>query len=219
MYDIDPPTDPIPDAPARQAGPVCAAGGFCHGVAPLRAWATLAALLLTLPFVASQLFGEPASPAGAAAPAAVELLPNAQTPLPGLLTGGAPATADGFAALAAAGYRTYVDLRPVSEAGPEAQQAAEAAGLTYERIPVAGEVDLDLATVRALDAILDQPASSPVVLACGSGNRSGALLALRAFWLDGATPAEALELGKRGGLTRLEPTVRTLLGLPAAAVE
>jgi protein tyrosine phosphatase (PTP) superfamily phosphohydrolase (DUF442 family) len=216
MNDLPRPFEPTPrEAAGASRGPACTAGASWCGMAPLRAWGALAALLLTVPFVASQLLGDPSTPAEEPAVAAeAELLPNALTPQPGLLTGGAPATPAGFAALAAAGYRTYVDLRTISEAGPEAEQAAAAAGLTYVRIPVAGEIDLDLATVRALDAILAEPASAPLALACSSGNRSGALLALRAFWLEGASPTAALELGKRGGLTRLEPTVRTLLGLP-----
>ena len=52
-----------------------------------------------------------------------------------------------------------------------------------------------------------------MLLHCGSGNRVGALLALKAFWLDGGSAEEALEVGLAGGVTRLEPTVRELLGL------
>jgi hypothetical protein len=54
------------------------------------------------------------------------------------------------------------------------------------------------------------------VIACASGNRVGALLALREFWLEDAEPEAALALGKAAGLTRLEPSVRLLLGLPPA---
>ena len=38
-------------------------------------------------------------------------------------------------------------------------------------------------------------------------------VALEAFWLDGASAEQALELGKASGVTRLEPTVREMLGL------
>ena len=133
-------------------------------------------------------------------------------------TGGlAPDTAleeELFAALSADGFRVYVDLRTEEEGLDAARAAAEAAGLTYVSIPVGDEADLDLAAVRSLDAVLDDPERGPTVVACASGNRSGALLALRAFWLEGASGEEALELGKRAGLTRFEPQVRTLLGLP-----
>jgi uncharacterized protein (TIGR01244 family) len=119
-----------------------------------------------------------------------------------------------FAALSADGFRVYVDLRTEEEGLDAARAAAAAAGLAYVSIPVGDEADLDLAAVRSLDAVLDDPARGPVVVACASGNRSGALLALRAFWLEGRPAEEALELGKRAGLTRFEPQVRTLLGLP-----
>ena len=44
-------------------------------------------------------------------------------------------------------------------------------------------------------------------------NRVGALMALKAFKVDGATPADALAIGKAAGVTRLEPVMRKLLGL------
>lgn len=162
----------------------------------------------------------PVPPAGATV-AAPTLLLNERQPLPGTLTGGIPpgeAAAAAFQALAAAGVRTVIDLRTEAETAPgaadETAALAVAAGLDYRRLPVAGEADLDLASARALDLLLDDWARYPVALACASGNRAGALLALRAFWLDRADPAAALELGRRAGLTKLEPAVRQLLGLP-----
>jgi protein tyrosine phosphatase (PTP) superfamily phosphohydrolase (DUF442 family) len=144
------------------------------------------------------------------------LLTNERHPAPGLVTGGAPTTPAGFEALAKAGYRTFVDLRSDAEISPETRAAAEAAGLRYQRIPIAGDQDLNLGTARALDALLDERAAYPVAVVCASGNRVGALLAVRTFWLDGTAAEEALALGRQAGLTRLEPAVRSLLGLPAA---
>ena len=148
------------------------------------------------------------------AAAATGPLRNERHPLDGIVTGGAPEDAAGYRALAEAGYRTFVDLRAETEVTDAARAAAEAAGLAYELVPVAGEAELDLGSARALDALLDDPARYPLVLACSSGNRVGALLAVEAFWLDGEDPEAALELGRRAGLTRLEPSVRLLLGLP-----
>jgi protein tyrosine phosphatase (PTP) superfamily phosphohydrolase (DUF442 family) len=176
---------------------------------PLQAAALLAGLLLTLPPLGAQT-PSPAAPSGPPA----GLLSNQHQPLPGLLTGGAPSSAEGFRAIAQAGYRTFIDLRSDAEVTPETRAAAEAAGLVYRRVPVGGEAELDLASARALDALLDDEANRPAAVACGSGNRVGALLALRSFWLDGAPPEEALALGLRAGLTKLEPSVRQLLGLP-----
>jgi protein tyrosine phosphatase (PTP) superfamily phosphohydrolase (DUF442 family) len=169
-------------------------------------------LVLALTPVLTPLAAAP--PTADAAPA----LANARDPLAGVRTGGlvpdAPVEQELFAALAAEGFRVYIDLRAEKEGLDAARAAAEAAGLEYVSIPVGDEADLDLGSVRALDAVLDDPTRGPAVVACASGNRSGALLALRAFWFEGASAEEALELGKRGGLTRFEPQVRTLLGLP-----
>ncbi len=156
----------------------------------------------------------------AAAPAAPTLLLNERQPLPGTLTGGMPpgapgdASAPAFGALAGAGVRTFIDLRTPAEAPPETADLAAAAGLAYRRLPIAGEADLDLASARALDRMLDDWTFYPVAVVCGSGNRAGALLAVRAFWLDGVAADAALELGAGAGLTKLEPAVRLLLGLP-----
>ena len=144
------------------------------------------------------------------------MLANPHLARPGLLAGGAPGAAEGYLALAADGYRTFVDLRGDAERPADAQAFAEAAGLAYVRVPVTGEVDLDLVSARALDAVLDDAARGPVVVACHSGNRSAALIAVREFWLEGAGAEAALALGKAAGLTRLEPSVRMLLGLPPA---
>jgi len=176
---------------------------------------TAAALVLGL-FALSPLLAQEPAPAGAPqAPA--PLLVNEHHPLPGLATGGAPTSPEGFQALAAAGYRTFVDLRSDAEVTPEIQAAAEAAGLVYRRIPLTGDKDLDLGTARELAAVLDERAKEPVAIACASGNRVGALLAVKAFWLDGLPPEQALALGRQAGLTRLEPSVRSLLGLPPAS--
>ena len=111
------------------------------------------------------------------------------------------------------GVRTVIDLRTEAEVPTETALLAAAAGLDYRRLPVAGEAELDLASARALDLLLDDWSRYPVAVVCGSGNRAGALLAVRAFWLDGARPDAALDLGLRAGLTKLEPAVRLLLGL------
>ena len=42
-------------------------------------------------------------------------------------------------------------------------------------------------------------------------NRVGALIALKAFFVDGIPADEALELGKQHGLTRMEAATRRVL--------
>lgn len=137
-------------------------------------------------------------------------VPNAREPVHGLVTAGQP-TPDQLDGLAAAGYTRFISLRPATESGAGWEEARAGADWAFTRIPVSGAADLTRANVEALDRILDEANGSPTVLYCGSGNRVGALLALRAYWLDGASPTDALELGRAAGLTRLEPAVVALL--------
>jgi uncharacterized protein (TIGR01244 family) len=144
-------------------------------------------------------------------------IPNAAVPLHGLLSGGQP-TPEHLEQAARAGYRTVINLRDPSEPGFawEAEKV-KALGMDYVALPVAGAAGLTRENVERFDAALDAAlARGPVLLHCGSGNRDGALLALRAAWLDGMDPEKAIELGRAAGLTRLEPAVRTLLGVGAS---
>jgi len=194
----------------------------------MRTSPTLPFLVALVPFVVAcfdntpratpEAAGAASEPAAAAAPAsALETatalgVPNAHEPTPGLLTAGqiTEAQLDG---LARAGYTTFVSLRLSDEEGAGWEEAyASGRGVNFTRIPVAGAEGLTRENVEALDRILDAAGDMPVVVYCGSGNRAGALLALRARWLDGATTEEALALGRAAGMTRLEPVVAQLLG-------
>jgi len=142
-------------------------------------------------------------------------IPNARSPLDGVWSGGQP-TAEQIGEAAEAGFRTVINLRGAGEPGYEWEaEAVERLGLRYVHIPVAGAAGLTRENVERLDvALRDALPNGPVLLHCGSGNRIGAMLALREAWLRGATSNEALRLGLAAGLTRLEPEVRTLLELP-----
>jgi uncharacterized protein (TIGR01244 family) len=141
-------------------------------------------------------------------------IPNACTPGNGLCTGGRPRP-EHLHDAAKKGVRTVINLCPPSEAldYDEAALVAEL-GMHYVNIPVAGPADL---TVRNADllaaAMAEAGADHQVLLHCASGNRAGALLALKAYCVDQLPPAQALELGRRAGLTALEPAVRQILGL------
>jgi len=58
--------------------------------------------------------------------------------------------------------------------------------------------------------ILIAEADGPVLVHCGSANRVGALLALRKS-MAGADDEAALEYGRKGGMTSLEPRVKEAL--------
>jgi uncharacterized protein (TIGR01244 family) len=114
--------------------------------------------------------------------------------------------------LSAEGFRRIIDLRPpLEDHGFDEPSAAASAGLEYLSLPVASEADLTLANVRALDQWLADPARPVTLVHCGSSNRVGALLALRAGWLQAAGAEAALDIGRAAGLKGMEPAVRTLL--------
>jgi uncharacterized protein (TIGR01244 family) len=169
------------------------------------------AFLLALSFVVL-------STASAAPPTLLVPVPNARVPIAGVLSGGQP-TPDQIAAAGAAGYKTVINLRPDTEKGFEWEAAAvQSAGMTYVSIPVAGPDGLTKDNVIRIDAALKAAeAKGPVLMHCASGNRIGAVLALRAAWLEGKEPAAALAYGEASGLTHLEPAVRALLGLSEEA--
>jgi len=134
-------------------------------------------------------------------------------PRAGLRTGGQP-TAQDLARLKAQGVRTIIDLRgPGEDRGFD--EAAEAArlGLDYVALPIAGKDAITPANADALAALLKQHGDG-VLLHCASGNRVGALLALDAA-RSGTPAAEALALGRKAGLSSLEPVVAAQIEAPA----
>ena len=137
---------------------------------------------------------------------------NPRAPLPGILTAG-KLTREQMTGLVGAGYRTFVDLRSAKEkgAGEEAGWAGELRA-TYASIDVAGPEDLTEEHARLLDTLVTS-ADGPVVVYCASGNRAGAMLALRAWCVQGMSPEDALALGREAGLTRMEPALKERLGL------
>src|SRR5690606_40391195 len=114
-------------------------------------------------------------------------------------------------ALRAAGITHVIDLTPDAET-PDFDEAAavSAAGLAYNNLPIAGATDLNRESVDAFDQLL-RGIEGPALVHCASGNRVGALAALRAAWLQGADDETAIAEGRRWGLRSLEGEVRTQL--------
>lgn len=140
-----------------------------------------------------------------------ELLPKGKIPIEGVLTGGQP-TAAQFKTLAGLGYGTVINLRGPGESGSTDPALIESLGMTYVAIPVTSADDVSEENARKLAAAMGD-GETPVVLHCASSNRVGALLAMKAFYVDGMEPEEAFALGKAAGVTRLEPVIRQKLGL------
>ena len=180
----------------------------------LGAWGLVALLAMTGCGGASE-HGEPAQEPAFNVGGTVEidpltLLPNALQPEEGLLVGGQP-TAEQLEQARDLGYETVINIRNTDEPGP-AREEVEALGMSYVSIPVAGAEGISEENARALATALDE-AEGPVIVHCGSGNRVGALFALKAHYVDGASAEESMQIGMDYGLTRLEPVVRERLEL------
>src|SRR3546814_6686791 len=79
-----------------------------------------------------------------------------------------------------AGIGHVIDLTPDEETpGFDEAATVRAAGLGYSNLPLAGPPDLTRENVLAFDALL-RDAERPVLVHCASGNRVGAMAALRA---------------------------------------
>lgn len=127
-------------------------------------------------------------------------LPNARQPEVNLLTGGQPSRAC-LKAASAAGYHTVVNLCPPGEFDDfDEAQAVRELGMNYVCIPIAGLPDLTPAAAEALDEVLKEADDRPVLVHCASGNRVGALFALRAGFRQGMNVNDALSCGEAAGL-------------------
>lgn len=134
---------------------------------------------------------------------------------PAVATAAAPGVA-GVEKAKALGFRHIVDLRGDAEPGvaDETRRAAEL-GLRRTSIPMPMEAAAIPAFLEKLAPLLEGSAGYPVLMVCGSANRTSAAWALyRAK--RGVPPLVAIEEGRAAGLApRGEALVRQALGLPA----
>lgn len=132
-------------------------------------------------------------------------------PVDGITSAGQPDAA-ALEVFAESGYAVVIDMRgPNEDRGIEDfAGAVESRGMKYVAFPISSAEEINLDKAGELDKLLEG-IDGPALLHCGSGNRVGAMLALRQS-LKGASDEEALAHGKDAGLTRLEPRVREALG-------
>lgn len=106
---------------------------------------------------------------------------------------------------------TVICLRAANEDGTGwEEEYCRRNDIHFVRLPIEGPQDLTKANAEALaQAMTSAPGGAAVY--CGSSNRVGALLALKAFYVDGIPANEALELGKQHGLTRMEAATRRVM--------
>ena len=118
--------------------------------------------------------------------------------------------------LDAMGIRHVISMAPDSET-PELDEAALLAGfgIRQHTLPVSEPSHLTRLNAERLDTLLAAVGEDNTLLHCASGNRVGALIAVRAAWMEGLDTEAALAKGKAWGLTRWEPEVRALLATEA----
>lgn len=134
-------------------------------------------------------------------------------PIEGLLVGGQPSVED-LGKIKALGFNTIISLRPEleeeSEVGYNEQSEAAKLGFEFIRIPITDADDLNNKNLSALDMAIEK-ANGGAFLHCRTGNRVGAMLALRAFRMQQRSYADALALGKNSGMTWLTESVEKLM--------
>ena len=129
-------------------------------------------------------------------------------PMLGLRTGGQPSRND-LSDLKAKGVTTVISLRTAEETvGYDEAAAAADLDMAYVSIPMWTPEELTLEAALKLDEIVGA-VDGDILLHCAAGNRAGALLALRAYHTGGASPDEALKLGRAAGLDHWADVVKT----------
>lgn len=123
---------------------------------------------------------------------------GAVRPEEGLLIAGQP-TAKQLKAAAKAGYKTVIDLRPLSEdRGFEEEKAARKAKLEYTNIAVTPDT-LDAPTIKYFLTVLSN-AERPALIHCSSGNRAGGLYYAWLVLEQGMPEDQALAQARAAGL-------------------
>lgn len=105
---------------------------------------------------------------------------------------------------------------PLHQVSDRLYTAGQPAPAQWAEIRAAGVTTvINLRPAQEMDGRNEAAEVAAAGLHCASGNRAGALLALIAA-SDGMPAEDAVELGRRGGMTSMEAPVREVLGLPAA---
>ncbi|MCB1671872.1 MAG: protein tyrosine phosphatase family protein [Gammaproteobacteria bacterium] len=137
-------------------------------------------------------------------------LMNLKSPEAQVFSTGQP-TQEQLQALADAGVKHVINLRPASEMEFDEKAVVESLGMMYHSIPISGAQDVTHENAASLSSMLSAMSGQPVLVHCASGNRVGALMAVSAADTRGLSVDAAVEEGQRWGLTRLESAVRTTL--------
>ncbi len=139
-------------------------------------------------------------------------LPNGQVPFDGTLTGGQP-TFDQIKQAGKTGFKAVINLRTDKELPDPAQELTwvKGAGMKYIHIPVDGAEGFTREKATAFAEAISTPENYPLIVHCKSGQRVGAMFALKACLIDEKSIEESLAIGERAGLSALTPIVKRIL--------
>jgi len=130
---------------------------------------------------------------------------STELPTSGALSSGQP-NVEVLDRIKKAGYVAVIDLRGTDEdRGMDEEKEVIDRGLDYYALPIPSREEITFENATKLDQLLAS-VNGPVLVHCGSGNRVGAVFALRASQ-SGASNEEALAIGRQAGLTSLDPVV------------
>ncbi len=139
-------------------------------------------------------------------------LPNCQVPFDSVLTGGQP-TFDQIKQAAETGFKAIINLRTDNELPDPAQELtwAEGSGMKYFHIPISASSGFTPQNAKVFADALSKPENYPLIIHGKSGERVGAMFALKAFHIDEKEIDEALAIGERAGMIKLAPVVKKIL--------
>jgi tyrosine-protein phosphatase SIW14 len=105
---------------------------------------------------------------------------------------GAQPKGEDFAALAAAGFKTVIDLAKEGDLTEEAN--AKRAGMDFVRIPMTTHESPGPATIGQFLSLVNDPAKQPVYVHCiGGRHRTGVMTAIYRMTADAWTPIQAFK--------------------------
>lgn len=145
---------------------------------------------------------------GATLPVAVM---GGKVPFDNILTGGQP-TEENLKEAHTKGIQTIINLRPANEKPSPAEEEAWARKYRfhYVTLPISGPADVTRENAEKFNDLLKRY-PFPVLVHCSTGNRVGAMFAMKAFFVDGKDADTAIAIGKDAGLAALENDVRSKL--------
>jgi protein tyrosine phosphatase (PTP) superfamily phosphohydrolase (DUF442 family) len=111
------------------------------------------------------------------------------------------------------GVTLVIDLRAPGEREWDEAGAAKTVGLGYENIPIAEQGPFSAAALSQIDAVVAAHPHEQILVHCSTGNRAAAWLTTHLVRKQGMGFAEALEIGRRAGITKPGIVAKTAAAL------